>query len=60
MITKGQQVTIKPEAQDAGDDQFTWVAVENEDGGRVKISPVGTGMSIPPVMVVNVSDLVGN
>lgn len=47
MIKKGQQVWIKPEWQDAGDDQFTWVAAEDEDGGRVLIT-AHIGMAINP------------
>ena len=39
MILKGQGVHIKPEWQDAGDDEFTWIALEDESGDRVKIMP---------------------
>lgn len=39
-IRKGDRVFIKPEWQDAGDDQFIWIALEDEDGGRVRISPI--------------------
>ena len=52
MIRKGQKVHIKPEWQDAGDGDFTWVALEDEDGGRVKISPLMPELPFPPVSVV--------
>jgi len=34
------------------------MAVEDEDGGRVRISPVNINMEIKPTTVVLVSDLV--
>ncbi len=37
MIKAGDRVTIKPEWRDTGDDLFTFVAIEDEDGGRVRI-----------------------
>lgn len=58
MIKKGDKVRIKPEWQDAGDESFTWIALEDEDGGRVRISPVDIGLAIPPNQVVNVDMLV--
>lgn len=58
MICKGQKVHIKPEWQDAGDEEFTWIAIEDEDGGRVKISPVMPDLTYPPVSVVETRMLV--
>ena len=58
MILKGQIVKIKPECQDPGDAGFVWMAVEDEDGGRVRISPVNIDMEIKPTMVVKVADLI--
>jgi hypothetical protein len=58
MIRKGQLVHLKPEWQDKGDDQFTWVAVKDEDGGRVKIMPVIPNLEIQPVTVVETKMLV--
>lgn len=57
MITKGQSVTIRPEWQDKGDDQYQWVAVSDEEKGRVDIRPLGTGLSIPPLYTVTVAML---
>jgi hypothetical protein len=58
MILKGDKVQIKPEWQDAGDDRFTWIAVDNEENGRVMISPTNTGLPIAPTQVVHVDMLV--
>lgn len=48
----GDRVRIKPEHQDDGDDEFEWHAVDNEEKGRVTISPKN-GMKIPPQYVVH-------
>ena len=37
MIKAGDTVTIKQAFQDEGDDSFIWIAVEDEDGGRVLV-----------------------
>lgn len=58
MIKKGDIVKIRPEWQDPGDDKFTWVAIEDEDGGRVRITPVDTGLRFPPNQVVTTDMLV--
>lgn len=57
MIKKGDQVKIKPEWQDKGDDLLCWLALEDEDGGRVRIAPIGTGLEFPPNQVVQTSML---
>lgn len=54
MIKQGQQVEIKPEWQDAGDDQFTWVAVDDEEKGRVTICPIDSDLGIKPTEIVPV------
>lgn len=51
-IRKGDRVIIKPEWRDAGDELLIWMAVEDEDGGRVLISPLNTGLTFPPQQVV--------
>ena len=58
MIRKGQQVHIKPEWQDKGDDRFTWFALEDEDGGRVRIAPLMADFAIRPETVVETRMLV--
>ena len=58
MIKRGDIVTIKPEWQDAGDDQYTWVAMDDEEKGRVMISPVDRPATFPGTSVVLVDMLV--
>lgn len=60
MIRKGDKVTIKPEWRDQGDDEFAWVAYDDEEKGRVTITPVNTGLSIPPLQTVSVEMLEPN
>lgn len=48
MIKKGDTVRIKPEWQDKGDSDLHWIAIEDEDGGRVRIAPTNTGLTFPP------------
>lgn len=57
MIRKKDIVRIKPEFQDKGDDSLVWVALEDEDGGRVRISPLNTGLKLPPNQVVSTNML---
>ena len=52
-IKIGDQIRIKPEWQDPGDDKFIWRALEDEDGGRVLIMPTNTGLTFPPNQVVD-------
>ncbi|WP_275099860.1 hypothetical protein [Sedimenticola hydrogenitrophicus] len=59
MIKKGDTVVIKPEWRDPGDEDFHWIALEDEDGGRVRIAPTDTGMAIEPNYVVETSMLEG-
>jgi hypothetical protein len=58
MIRKGQTVHIKREWQDPGDDEFTWIALEDEDGDRVKISPVMPKLRFAPVSIVETRMLI--
>ena len=52
MIKAGDRVTIKPEWRDTGDDLFTFVAIEDEDGGRVRIGVLDCLTSFVPQQVV--------
>lgn len=54
-IRKGDTIRIKPEWQDPGADKYHWVALEDEDGGRVRIAPTNTGLAIPPNQDVDTS-----
>jgi hypothetical protein len=51
MICKGDRITFKPEWRDAGDESIEFRAIENEDGGRVKVMAM-LGLSINPVSVI--------
>ncbi len=52
MIKKNDIIRIRPEFQDEGDDSLIWIALEDEDGGRVRIAPVNTGLKFPPNQIV--------
>lgn len=54
IIRKGSVVEILPEYQDKGDEKYTWYAVDDEEKGRVSISPDGTGLPFPPVHTVRI------
>lgn len=60
MIRKGDEVTIKPEWRDRGDEEFAWVACDNEEKGRLTIAPINTGLAIPPRQTVSVDMLMPN
>ncbi len=49
---KGDIVRILPEFQDAGDDEFTWVVVSDEEKGRLDISAIDSPLTIKPVHIV--------
>jgi hypothetical protein len=53
MIRKGDIVRFKPEWRDAGDEDVTFVAIEDEDGGRVKVE-AQLGLAINPIQVIAV------
>ena len=52
MIRKGQPVTIRPEWRDQGDENARFVALEDEDGGRVLIGALGVLSHFIPSQVV--------
>lgn len=58
MICKGDVVKIKPQWQDPGDDEFKWIAIEGDDGGRVRIATLIPGFSFHLEQVVNLDMLV--
>lgn len=51
-IRKGDILTIKPEWQDPGDEAIEFLALESESGGRLRITPLGTGLMFPGNQVV--------
>jgi|HubBroStandDraft_1064217.scaffolds.fasta_scaffold37683_2 hypothetical protein len=51
-IRKGQVLTLKPEFLDAGEDNLPHVALEDSDGGRVRVQYQGpTTLRFVPVNV---------
>ena len=50
-IKQGDLVTFKPEWSDPGDEMVTFRAIEDEDGGRVKIV-AELGLEFNPIQVV--------
>jgi len=51
-IKRGDTVRIKPQWQDPGDADFTWVALEDEHGDRVRIAPEMADIEFQPNYVV--------
>lgn len=54
MIRRHQEVRFKPEWADPGDDEITFIATEDEDGGRVAVMAC-FGWAINPIQVVDVA-----
>ena len=50
-IRRGDRIAIRPEWRDPGDGDVQWVALEDEDGGRVRIQPL-LDLPIRPNQVV--------
>lgn len=51
-IRKGDLVEILPQFQDPSDDEFRWLAVDDEEKGRVTIAALGTNLRVAPTTVV--------
>ena len=51
---KGNVVKILPQFQDAGDAEFTWVVLADEEKGRVDISALDSLLKIRPIHTVQV------
>jgi hypothetical protein len=47
-------VKILPEFQDEGDDEFTWIVVNDEEKGRVDISAIDSPLTIKPIHTVQI------
>lgn len=56
-IAKGDTVRLLPQWCDPGDDALHWIATEDEDGGRVRIAPLDSGLTIAPNYIVLTSML---
>lgn len=57
MIKKDDKVEILPEFRDEGDETFTWVALDDEEKGRVVLCPVDHPMRIKPSFTVLTSQI---
>ncbi len=53
-ILKGDIIKILPQWQDKGDDEYTWIARNDEEKGRVDISALELRASIWPMQTVTV------
>lgn len=53
-IKEGDTVMLKPEWQDAGDDNYHWIACHDEeaDSDRILITPININMAIKPTYLV--------
>ena len=49
---KGDIVKIRPEFQDDGDHEFTWVVLADEEKGRVDVSAIDSALTIKPIHTV--------
>ena len=54
MFKRGDKVEILKEFQDKGDDEFTWIALGDEEKGRLDIMPVEIDLEIRPIYVAHV------
>lgn len=52
-VLKNDRVLLKPEFMDDGDDDYIFIAINDMEKGRVSITPINTGLPIPPVYTVN-------
>ena len=59
-IRKNDPIKIKKEWQDAGDDTFSWIAVSDEEKGRVDIQITDSHLNFPPIQTVKVTMLEGH
>jgi imidazole glycerol phosphate synthase subunit HisF len=50
---KGDIVEILKQYQDIGDDELVWVAIDDEEKGRVTVMPINSTLSIKPTYVMN-------
>lgn len=55
MLKKGTIVSILPEYQDPGDNSFVWMAIDDEEKGRVDIAPLNSGLPLIPISTVRTS-----
>lgn len=52
MVRKGDVVEGLPQWRDPGDEQFTWVAMADEEKGRIDVVPADHPLDIKPTSVM--------
>jgi hypothetical protein len=57
MYKRGDIVEILPEFQDLGDSAFTWIVLNDEEKGRVDITPIDITLSIKPIYTMNTTQI---
>jgi hypothetical protein len=55
---KGDRIDILPQWQDPGDGNYVWVAIDDEENGKVTISPISMDVAIKPCTTVFSNDVV--
>ena len=55
MIKKGDRIDILPQWQDEGDENYVWVATDDEENGRITICPISMPITIKPRSTVDVN-----
>ena len=57
MFRRNDVVEILKEFQDPSDSSFTWVVLNDEEKGRVDISPVDINLSIKPTYTLKTEQI---
>lgn len=57
MIRKGDIVDVLPEYRDPGDERYTWIAIADEEKGRIDIEPADHPMAIKPIYTLRVDQV---
>lgn len=55
MIKKDDRIDILPQWQDEGDENYVWVATDDEENGRITICPISMPITIKPRSTVDVN-----
>ena len=56
MIKQGDILKFK-EILEKGEENLIFCAIENEDGGRVKVQVINTNLSLKPIFIYETKDL---
>lgn len=58
MYRKSDLVSIRTEFQDPGDELLTWIVLDDEEKGRLDISPIGLELAITPIHTVRTDQVI--